>query len=275
MKKFRENFRKHFVGDTWCEHLSALIFLASLPIMLSVFLKIGRANSEIKKGDTEYSHIYIGTKPIEKIYIGNTLIWENTDSPTITNFSASPSSIDLDTRATGTISFTLAVTGTAGQTTTAQIYRLPENAKVGPSYSGANGANISQSLPNIPQPQKTTTYRLLARNGGGSSHSETTVTVTKNPTLANCRRISFSQQGFQYDFGFTLTGLPRPVVTYSFSGGITGTIANNLLIQGANPYTWSVNNFRVNMPSAANQSLTIMATNASGSVTCSLVNINN
>ena len=47
-----------------------------------------------------------------KLFGGLVKIWEDLEQPTITAFSASPSTIDLDTRPTGNISFSYAVTGT-------------------------------------------------------------------------------------------------------------------------------------------------------------------
>ena len=233
------------------------------------------ATAEIRKGsNADYKHLFIGSKPLQKIYKGSKLIWESQNPPVITTFSVSPSTIDLDTRATGTITFTLAVTGRAGENTYAQIVRLPSGANIGVTHVAANGASISTTLPNITQPQSTTTYRLFARNDEGASHKDTTVTVTKNPTLANCRRTGFNNQGFLYSFGFTLTGLPRPVVTYRFSGGQQGTVNVRHYSQGSNPYTWTIDGWRVTMPSAANQSLTLTATNGSGTTTCSIGNIN-
>ena len=39
-------------------------------------------------------------------------VWEKAAGPTITSFSVAPQTIDLDTRATGTIAFNFGVTGT-------------------------------------------------------------------------------------------------------------------------------------------------------------------
>ena len=224
---------------------------------------------------TSATHISIGTEQIQKISIEEVEIWEVTNPPEITAFSVAPDTIDLDTRATGTITFTLAVTGDSGSVTNAQIVRLPGGSNVGTTFTSTAGNNISTTLPNITQPQQTTSYRLLATNAGGSSHKDATVTVTKNPTLANCRRTGFNNQGFLYQFGFTLTGLPQPVVTYAFSGGQTGTVPTSHFTQGSNPYTWNIDGWRVTMPNANAQSLTLTATNSSGNTTCRIANISN
>ena len=163
-----------------------------------------------------------------------------------------------------------------GGNTYAQIYNARTHAKVGPQHSATGGGSISTTVPNIERPDGPTPYRLVARNSGGASHRDTTLTITKNPTLSGLRRIgSLSRPGFtNYTFGFTLTGLPQPTVTYRFSGGQTGTVPTVHLRQGDNAYTWNVINWQVTMPNANAQSLTLTATNASGSVTASLANIN-
>ena len=163
----------------------------------------------------------------------------------------------------------------SGGITYAQIVRLPNGANVGATFVSSAGANISSTLPNIPQPQSTTTYRLIASNSGGHSHRDTTVTVTKNPTLTNCRRTGYIDATTQYQFGFTLTGLPRPTVTYVFSGGQQGTVSDRHLVQGSNPYTWTSSGWQIVFANANAQSLTLTATNASGSSTCTISNINN
>ena len=179
-----------------------------------------------------------------------------------------------------TRSYLFNTTTSSGATTNAHIVRLPDGATIGATYTGANGANISTTVPNIPQPQKTTTYRLVASNSGGASHQDATVTVTKNPTLASCRRTNYipARPGIsspQYTFGALLTGLPRPVVTYRFSGGQTGTIPTGHFRQGANTYTWNIQDWRITFATDANQSLTLTATNSSGTATCTIANINN
>ena len=143
------------------------------------------------------------------------------------------------------------------------------------------GSIFLQQLQNIPQPDKTTVYRLVAHNSGGSSHQDATVTVTKNPTLANCRRVGFIDATTTYFFGWTLTGLPQPTVTYSFSGGQSGTTNPDHLSQGSNNYTWTTsgqpNNYglRITFANPNAQSLVLTATNASGTATCTISNINN
>ena len=43
-----------------------------------------------------YSHLFLRTKPLRKVFARNTLIWENNNPPAITTFTANPDRIDLD-----------------------------------------------------------------------------------------------------------------------------------------------------------------------------------
>ena len=87
-------------------------------LLVGIMIWGAEAPSDFRKGSTANPvHIFKGTSAVQKIYKGNTLIWQNTSPPAITSFAITPSTIDLDTRPTGTISFSLGVTGTPGTTT--------------------------------------------------------------------------------------------------------------------------------------------------------------
>ena len=239
-------------------------------------IQVGKSTGTL---EMDPAHISIGGHTAVQeihIYDSGTLkkVWEDTDNPTITAFSVAPTTIDLDTRATGTITFTIGVTGIAGGNTYAQIVRLPGGTNIGTTFTAGAGADINTTLPNITQPQQTTTYRLFAHNSAGAAHKDASVVVTKNPTLTNCRRTGYVDATTLYQFGFTLTGLPRPSVTYRFSRGQQGTVALSHYTQGSNPYTWTIDGWRINFASSTAQSLTLTATNASGSATCTISNIN-
>ena len=213
--------------------------------------------------------------------VGSTSNWQ-TAVITDANFQASSTklswganlSLDNNTYFNNTRSYLF--TGITGGNTYAQIYNAGTHAKVGHQQIATGGGDITDPVSNIERPDGPTNYRLVARNSGGASHKDTLLTITKNPTLSGLRRIgSLSRPGFtNYTFGFTLTGLPRPVVTYRFSGGQTGTVPTVHLRQGNNAYTWQVINWQITMPNSNAQSLTLTATNASGSVTARLENIN-
>ena len=171
--------------------------------------------------------------------------------------------------------FNFAIGPTVAEVTKAQIYQVRGNIKVGPEHDSTLGGGLIQTIRNIDRPNQTTDYRLLATNGGGASHRDIQFVVTKDATISGCRRTGFNNQTFLYQFTATVTGLPRPVVTYSFSGGRTGTIDARHFQQGSNPYTWTITNWRVNFANANPQSLTLTATNSSSTNTCRLANINN
>ena len=233
----------------------------------------------IRKGQTaNYKHIFIGTKPVKKVYRGSTLVWQSTNPPAISSFTVNPTSIDLDVRPTGNLIFAWAIPATAGQITTARLFRLPEGVQLGASYTSGSGVANNQSNVSVAQPNQPTNYRLVASNVGGSSHSDLSVDVTKNPTLANLRRTNvIHRAGFStYYFGFTVTGLPRPTVTFDFSAHteVNNQVSFSHFTLGSNPYTWEISNWAVTFPNANARSLTITATNDSGTATESLSNIN-
>ena len=225
-------------------------------------------------------HIFVGTKAVQKIFVGagsGSPVWQNTNPPAITGFSVSPSSIDLDTRASGNITFTLQVTGTTGQITKAQVYRIRDNVKIGAEFNAATGSNINTTVPNIPQPNQSTGYRLVAWNEGGASHQDLNLEVTKNPTITNLRRTNFipARAGFsgaQFTFEAVITGLPRPSVVYLFGTGETATLPASDFSQGSNPYTWNLR-FTVTRANANTTSLRLTATNNSGTAQLSLSSI--
>ena len=239
---------------------------ASVYTFRNRFAIVGGLSSGIIFGGLDNANNNIDSALFYGSTAGLIKIWENTSPPVIppNGFSINPNTIDLDTTPTGQITFTVGVTGQTGQQTFAHIYREPQGDEVG-SFSAGAGLNISDNSRMIDQPQATQTYRLVARNDGGASHKDATVTVTKNPTIANCSRTGFlSRTGFaNYTFTATVTGLPRPSVAYSFSGGRTGTIPNSHFTQGANPYTWTITNWTLTFPNANQQTLTLTATNSS------------
>ena len=233
----------------------------------------------IRKGQTaNYKHIFIGTKPIRKIYKGNNLIWQNSNPPVIASFTVTPSTIDLDTRPTGNLALSCSINPTAGQMQTARFYKLPEGSQIGNDFTAGAGLTLNVTNQPAPQPNQTTSYRVVASNMGGSSHLDREVVVTKNPTLANLRRTNvIHRAGFStYYFGFTVTGLPRPTVTFDFSAHteVNNQVSFSHFTLGSNPYTWTISNWAVTFPNANARSLTITATNDSGTATESLSNIN-
>ena len=241
---------------------------------MSKKLYIGQGGASVPSPN----HIYIISQAIQRVYTGNNLIWRNIDPPTITAFSVSPNNIDLDTMSSGTVTFTFTVQGTPGQISYAQIVRLPGGGNIGATFVGASGAIINGNLPNILQPTQTTTYRLFARNTGGNTTRDTTVTVTQNPVIRNFRQTGFRQgipgiSADTYNFGATIVGYPRPSVSYRFSTGEHGTLtSSHFTSSGTNTWTLAFTHIFNN---ANARSVVLTATNSSGTVTETISNINN
>ena len=224
------------------------------------------------KGSTQIRHLWWGSTPIKRLYKGTTLLFEQGSPPTIQSFSVTPNSIDLDTRATGTIEFSFVVLGTAGQDTNCQIVQLPGGQPVGTTFVGVNGANLSQTLPNIIQPSQTTSYRLICHNDNGNSHQDITLTVTQNARITNFRRTGFTQVGVGGTFIFqaTISGTPQPALTYRFANGTQGVVSSrHMTSTGTNQ--WNMN-WRIFHPNITD-SLVLTATNSSGAVTATINNI--
>ena len=202
-------------------------------------------------------------------------VWQNTNPPSITAFSVTPTTVDLDSPPANLV-FTLNITGTTGQETNAKILLEPQGTQVGTSFAAPAGQNLAQNnITGIPIPDATQTYRAIATNDGGASHKDLSITVTKNPVISNCSRTGFTDATTRYRFGFTVTGLPRPTVSYSFSNSLqTGNVPFEHYTQGANRNTWNIDNWFVVFATPQTRSLTLTATNSQGTSTCTINNIN-
>ena len=192
----------------------------------NVRVNVPRTNL-IRVGTKVPNHIFLGTTPVRRVYLGRgtgvdpLLLYRQENPPTITTFTVAPSTIDLDTRPSGTITFTINVTGVIQEQTLAQIVQLPNGNNIGATIVAAAGSNIAQTLPNILQPTQTTSYRLFARNIEGVSHRDFTISVTQNARISNFRRTGFSQRpdGTRFQFTARISGTPQPVVTWRFGNG--------------------------------------------------------
>ena len=207
---------------------------------------------------------FVGSLPIIRVYEGTREVFRQGTAPAITSLTATPDSIDLDTRASGNVTINFGVTNSTHN-------RL---------YNTRTGANIPLTTSTsaiFAQPDQTTTYRLVAQNATGSTHRDVTVNVSKNPTIMNFRRTGFAQNprggSVTYQFEATVGGLPRPVLTYRFTTGEQGTVNVRHFAQGATPDVWTVR-WTVVLANANARGLTVTATNASGSVSATLANIN-
>ena len=136
-------------------------------------------NLRLYIGTREIKHIYRGTTAIDKLYRGDQLVWERGGKPTITSFTITPNSINLDHTPTGniTIAFT-ATAGADGSILRAFVTEKSTGRKVGLTYASAGNAPITQSF-TIPQPDETEIFVLTAVGNEGSVHQEAVVTVVE------------------------------------------------------------------------------------------------
>ena len=274
-KKLKEIYWKYFEpwDETLNKHgfgLSLILFTIGWPLFIFFVISCFNAKADMFDGSTTINQFFDGNRPIDRIFDGATQIYQAPIAgPPITNFSVAPSSIDLDTRPTGTLTFTFAITGKAGNDLTAQIVRLPDGANIGTTFSGINGANISTSLPNIPQPTSTTGYRIISHySGGGSSHRDIDVDVTKNAGVSACsfRSVPGGQEaplGQTLHITCTITGYPRPVVTIAGWVGSPFT-DRHFTSSGTNQWSFTASQF---FGSVARRVIPVVATNSSNSVT--------
>ena len=277
------NYNKKSISRKICHLLFwSSLFCSSLFTSILIYSQLSYANLSLGTSGDEPTHIAIGSFQVQKISVGTdtTAIWEVTNAPNISAFSVSPNSIDLDTRASGNISFTITVDAQAGQSLNAHIVRVSDGANVGTAFTSSAGANINEILPNITQPTHTTTYRLIARSGGGSSHRDANVSVTQNAQISNLRRTGFRQQGTGGNFQFTarIIGTPQPAITWRFGGGSQSQRNNDNVhctAVSGQVNTWDCvwGGLSGSFHSNLTDSFTMTATNSSNSVSATISNI--
>ena len=221
----------------------------------------------VYKGNSQTQKVLKGSTPVQRIYVGNNIFFEQGTPPTIQSFTSDASTIDLDTTLRSRrvhFSFSVANSTHNAITNKRTGMNIPLNT------SGTAVINI---------PNQTTTYVLTASNENGAISSEVTITVTKNPTIMNLRRTGFTGDrlggtGGTYRFGAIITGLPRPTLRYQFSTGESGTLTTRHLTQGGTPYKWILS-FTHYFGLLNPRNLTVTATNASGTASATIINILN
>ena len=228
------------------EFIFFMIYAVVFILTNVIFLIHCTSHADVKKGTgANFNHIYIGTKPVQTIKKGNTIVWQAVNPPSILTFTATPSAIDLDTRSTGniTISWTAA---SQSNIQTSRVYLQPQGTRIGQTFVTGSGAGVSESFTNA-QPNQTQIYRVVINNSGGASYRDATVTVTQNAGITNFRRTAFQQapglQAGTFWFKATITGYPRPTLSYRFGNGRQGAISNrHLTPAGSNSWTldWNI-----------------------------------
>ena len=234
----------------------------------------GMQVANLRKGaGSSYNHWYLFTRPIEALYKGTNLLFRRTNEPTIQSFSVSPTSIDLDTRPTGNLTFSGVVLGTTGQTTNAHIVRVSDGVNIGPNFSAVNGANLVISLPNIAQPTQNESYRLIASNNGGPSDREASVAVTQNVSLTGCvitARSGGPTPGETLSLNCTLKGYPRPRV--SVAGWSPNPITDRHYVPvSGQTNTWTFTNLTHFYGTVVQRTIRVTATNSSNTINVDVV----
>ena len=227
----------------------------------------------------EPDHMYYkeGTarKLLDSIYakVGNAKvkIFANKTGPTIDSFSSNPSSINLDSSPPTNITLSFSLSGAA-----ATRNRIVDD-------TGRNIPLTTNTTAVLARPARPTTYTLISENSAGRSQRDLTVNVTKNATISNLRRTNYippipGVSGAVYYFQADALGMPKPVITYQISGGYNGTVPpRQVQSQGVSSNNSGISyiiRFHIALPNANARSLRMTATNAGGSRTETLTNIN-
>ncbi len=234
------------------------------------FLFSAAAFAELRKGSqADYNHVFKGAVPYQALYIGANKIWEQTNPPVISSLTAAPSSIDLDTRSTGNITITFAVSNSTHNSLTHQ--------------DGRNIPFTTSTSAIFTQPTQTETYTLTSSNAGGAASRSVTVSVTQNAVISNFRRTGFRQShtgagGGYFQFTARIKGTPRPVITWRFGNGRQSQRGNDSIHWTAvsgQINTWDAvlgTGFGFYHPNLSD-SLTWTATNSSNASTATIANI--
>ena len=222
------------------------------------------------------THVFKGSLPVNELYKGSVRVWRRENAPTITGFTAVPSSIDLDSSSPANITLSFQVAGTSGQVTNAHIVRVSDGVNIGQRYVSGPGVGISESF-TVPRPTKNETYRLIASNDNGSAHSDQAVSVTQNAVISGFRRTGFQQvpglQAGTFVFQATIRGYPQPALSYRFGNARQGAITARHLTATANSNEWTLNWSIYH--TVLSDSLVLTATNSSNTTTSTINNISN
>lgn len=219
------------------------------------YVSTPQVNPNIRKS-TDLVRRFCGTQAIGKYYLGTRLVWQQSNPPTITSFTATPSTLDLDT-ATGNI--TLRVAGT---NFTAGKFVNKRTGEVIINFASTTGtSSVSTPIPN-----QTTTYTVILTNSTGAVSQDVTVTATKNPTIESFQSdgqlASRLPSGGTFRFSAVIDGLPRPAIRAD--QGI-GAITDRHLTRRSDG-KWDLT-FTHYFGVSGSRQITLTATNSSGSVT--------
>ena len=230
--------------------------------IFAYYLSRAAENTEVQNNtSSNWDHVQEGgVYPIKQIYIGTTSYWQQSNPPVITAFTANPTSADLDA-ATGNV--TLRVTGTGF--TNGKFINKTTGAVV-QNFATTTGTFTATT----PIPQDDTTYTVVLTNATGATSQDVNFTVTKNPTISQFQVDHYipgrNTHGITAVFRAVIDGRPQP--TLSADQGI-GTISTRHLTRRADG-KWDLTYTRY-FGTSGNRTVTLTATNGSGTVTAQTV----
>ena len=205
---------------------------------------------------SNWVHVENHAQAYEEIYLGPQSFWRQGTAPVITAFTVDRNNIDLDTT-TGNIELIVRGTGfTNGQIINQNTGEVVQNF----------ATNTGVSRASTPIPTEDTTFVATVTNNTGATSSSLTVRVTKNPVITNFRSTgqyhSPLSSGSNFRFAAIIDGRPQPAL--SADQGI-GAISTRHLTRRSDG-RWDLDFTHV-FGIAGSRTITLTATNSSGSVT--------
>ena len=194
------------------------------------------------------------------------LLYKPAPPPAITVFTATPSSVDLDTIGSGRITFNM----TVSNYTSARIIDKGTGATLA-TFSNSQSGSVSFSTI-LDHPKQTKTYTLVAENADSASSQDVTVTVTQNPVLSQLNATFLSggpaaPQGGSVRITGRVVGFPRPTITLNQNW--IRSIHYTPVSGSQN--TWSFVSTQFYGTIASHRTWVVTATNSSGSVNQSVI----
>ena len=194
-------------------------FISRIKYLL--FLLCLSVSADIFHGITERQHIWLGSILVEKGYVGDDLVFTNHTGPTITSVSANPTSIDLDTRPTGTITLSFLLAPPA-----------PTSVSIRNGNTDANVPITTQGTVGSPGTPGTPAERLVltALTNSASTVFGTIIRGQSANMLVSGNSGLFLYDGTFYRFTVSGSAITFTALTESPSNAIPNTITGRTLI---------------------------------------------
>ena len=238
----------------------------------TVFVSVSSDTSsgDITLNSQDHAKISFGTAVISRIALGGQLYWRQGTPPTITSFTVTPTSINLDSATPTDVVIRFSI---PRGSTTARVYLEPQGTQIGQTYTVQDAVNeVTDNSFTHTRPTANQTYRLVASTIRGEVHQDRSVTVTQSPGVSNIGRANFisgipGTSGPQYTFTARIVGYPQPAVSYRFSTGETAVLSpSHLTPVSGQVNTWTLR-FTHTFATVQTRNLTITAGTASQTLT--------